>query len=138
MAKSSKRLSSVLGILTALMVLCFSHPLMGQAVNGTLLGTITDASGASVAGAKVLATAAETGAIHESMTNESGNYSFPDLQPGTYAVSAEAKGFKRVTQENIGLLSNSSVRVDLSLPPGNVSETVDCHHGAARTSNGSR
>jgi hypothetical protein len=97
---------------------------MGQAVNGTLLGTVTDTSGAAVAGARVLITAAATGAVHESVTNESGNYSFPDLQPGTYAVSAEAKGFKRVSQQSINLLSNSSTRVDLSLTPGDVSETV--------------
>jgi hypothetical protein len=97
---------------------------MGQAVNGTLLGTITDASGATVTGAKVSATASETGAVHETVSNESGNFSFPDLRPGTYAISAEASGFKRVSQQNIGLLSNSSVRVDLTLTPGNVSETV--------------
>ncbi len=122
--ESRKRAGSCLGILTALIVCLFSHSLMGQAVNGTLLGTITDTSGATVAGAKVSATSTETGAVHESVSNESGNYSFPDLQPGTYAVSAEANGFKRVTQQNIALLSNSSVRVDLSLTPGSVSETV--------------
>ena len=122
--ESRKRAGSCLGILTALIVCLFSHSLMGQAVNGTLLGTITDTSGATVAGRKVSATLTETGAVHESVSNESGNYSFPDLQPGTYAVSAEANGFKRVTQQNIALLSNSSVRVDLSLTPGSVSETV--------------
>ena len=122
--ESRKSVGSFLGILLALISLCFSHSLMGQAVNGTLLGTITDTSGATVAGAKVLATSTATGAVHESVTNESGNYSFPDLQPSTYAVSAEAKGFKRVTQQNIDLLSNSATRVDLSLTPGNVSETV--------------
>jgi hypothetical protein len=124
MLKSSKKAGSFLGILTVLVFFSCSHSLIGQAVNGTVLGTVTDSSGATVAGAKVLATAAETGAVHESVTNESGNYSFPDLQPGTYTVSAEANGFKRVTQENIGLLSNTSTRVDLSLTPGNVSETV--------------
>jgi len=120
----SKSVGPFLGILTAMVIFYCSHPLMSQAVNGTLLGTVTDASGATVSGAKVSATATETGAVHESVTNESGNYSFPDLQPGTYIVKAEATGFKRVTQENIGLLSNTSTRVDLTLTPGNVSETV--------------
>src|SRR6478752_5021925 len=122
--ESRKRVGSCLGILTALIVCLCSHSLMGQAVNGTLLGTITDASGATVTGAKVSATASETGAVHETVSNESGNFSFPDLRPGSYAISAEASGFKRVSQQNIGLLSNSSVRVDLTLTPGNVSETV--------------
>jgi hypothetical protein len=96
----------------------------GQAVNGTLLGTVTDASGATVAGAKVTATATATGMVHQSTTNESGNYTFPDMQPGSYNVTVEASGFKKATQEKIDLESNSSTRVDLSLQTGNVSETV--------------
>ena len=124
MVRSNKRVVPLWGAVIALVIFCYSSSLQGQAVTGTLLGTVTDTSGAAVTGAKVEATAAATGAVHNSATNESGNYSFPDLQPGTYTVSAEATGFKRVTQQNIGLLSNSSVRVDLTLTPGNVSETV--------------
>ena len=114
----------LLGFLFAVLVLGFSPALIGQAVNGTLLGTVTDTTGATVTGAKVTAVAAGTGEVHESVTNESGNYTFPDLQPGTYSISVEAKGFKKDTQENIDLPSNSSTRVDLELQPGNVSETV--------------
>jgi hypothetical protein len=113
-----------LGSAVVLFVLGFSQVLLGQAVSATLLGTVADASGAIVANAKVTATEAATGAIHESVTNESGNYTFPDLQPGPYTVTVEAKGFKKATHENIDLASNSSTRVDLALVPGNVSETV--------------
>lgn len=122
--QTSTRVGRILATLAALVILHLSPFLMAQAVNGTLLGTVTDTSGATVTGAKVQAKSAETGAVHESVTNESGNFSFPNLQPGTYAVSAEANGFKRVTQQSITLLSNSSIRVDLSLTPGSVSETV--------------
>jgi hypothetical protein len=115
---------STIGSVFPLLVLGFSQALLGQAVNATLLGTVTDATGAAVANAKVTATEATTGALHQSATNESGNYTFPDLQPGPYTVTIEAKGFKRVTQENINLLSNSATRVDLTLVPGNVTETV--------------
>ena len=108
----------------ALSVLTFSLPLFGQAVNGTLLGTVTDTSGATVANAKVTATETKTGAIHVSATNESGNYTFPDLQPGIYTVETEARGFKKSAHENIELLSNTSIRVDLSLQAGDVMETV--------------
>ena len=108
----------------ALSVFTFSRPLFGQAVNGTLLGTVTDASGATVANAKVTATETTTGAIHVSATNDSGNYTFPDLQPGIYTVAGEARGFKKLAHENIELLSNTSVRVDLSLQAGDVMETV--------------
>ena len=109
-----------------IVVVLLSMPvgLHAQAVNGTLLGTVTDNTGASLANAKVTATEVGTGAIHESVTNESGNYTFPDLQPGTYSITVEAKGFKKETHQNIDLLSNSSTRVDISTEPGNVSETI--------------
>ena len=62
--------------------------------------------------------------IHESVTNESGNYTFPDMPPGTYSVTAEANGFKKDTHQNIDLPSNSSTRVDVTMVTGSVSETV--------------
>jgi len=118
------RSKSWLGTILVLLTLCIAPAVWGQAVNGTLLGTVIDATGATVTNAKVTATAVATGATHESTTNESGNYTFPDLQPGIYTVSAEAAGFKKLTRENISLLSNSSTRVDLNLQAGNVSETI--------------
>ena len=111
-------------ILLLLSALNLSFVALGQAVNGTLLGTVTDPTGATIAGARVSAVSTGTGAVHEAVTNESGNYSFPDLQPDTYSVSAEASGFKKVTRQNIDLLSNTSLRVDLGMVTGNVSETV--------------
>ena len=117
-------LRPLIGSVFTLFLLAFSHALLGQAVNGTLLGTVTDATGAAVANAKVTATAVATGAIHQSATNDSGNYTFPDLQPGAYSVIVEAAGFKKVTRENINLLSNSAARVDVTLTPGNVSESI--------------
>jgi Carboxypeptidase regulatory-like domain len=107
-----------------LLILGLSPSLFGQAVNATLLGTITDSSGATVAGAKVTATETATGLIHESVTNESGNYTFPDMPPGKYSLTAEAKGFKKDTHQNIDLLSNSSTRVDVDMVTGSVSEEV--------------
>ena len=106
------------------LLLSLPHLSRGQAVNGTLLGTVTDTTGASVSNAKVVATQTATGAVHESLTNESGNYTIPDLQPGPYNVTVEAAGFKKAVQENIVLASNSSTRVDMSLQAGNVTETI--------------
>jgi len=107
-----------------LLLLSLPHSLLSQAVNGTLLGTVTDATGAAVPGAKVTISQTSTGSVHVSTTNESGNYTFPDLQPGTYSVAAEAAGFKKLTRQNIDLLSNTSTRVDLTLETGSVTETV--------------
>ncbi len=113
-----------LGIL-GMLALCVAYQSsFGQAVNGTLLGTVTDASGASVSGAKVTATETSTGLTHQANTNDSGNYTFPDLPPGIYNVTVEATGFKKAAQEKVDLASNSATRIDINMQPGNVSETV--------------
>jgi hypothetical protein len=114
----------LLPLIVITVLLGISLPVHGQAVNGTLLGTVNDSSGATVANSKVTATETGTGAMHQSSTNESGNYTFPDLPPGTYRVTVEASGFKKAAQENINLASNSSIRVDLTLQAGSVAETI--------------
>lgn len=96
----------------------------GQAVSATLLGTITDASGAAVPGVKVTITAPATGATSSAESNSSGNYTFPDLTPGTYSVTGEAQGFKKEVRATVDVTVNSSTRVDLVLQNGSVSETV--------------
>ena len=97
----------------------------GQAVSATLLGVVTDSSGAVIANAKVTITEVGTGVSHTSQANESGNYTFPDLPPGSYTVTIEAAGFKRETRTGVDVIVNSSVRVDAQLQPGNVSESVE-------------
>jgi hypothetical protein len=108
----------------ALLVFGFSQALLGQAVNGTLLGTVTDTTGAAIANAQVTATLTSTGGTSVSETNGSGNYTFPNMQPGIYTIIVDAKGFKKTQQQNINVLSNASPRVDFTMQPGNVSETV--------------
>ncbi len=104
--------------------LLFPIYLFGQAVNGTLLGTVSDPSGAAVPNIKVTATDKATGTVRETTTNASGNYTMPDLTPGTYIVTVAAQGFKMEQRENIDLLSNTSTRVDVDLQTGSVTETV--------------
>ncbi len=96
-----------------------------QAVNGTLVGTVTDSSGATVANAKVALTESNTGVSRNSTTNDSGNYTFSDLPPGTYSIMVELAGFKRVTRPGIDVQANTSPRIDLILQPGNVSESIE-------------
>jgi hypothetical protein len=99
-------------------------PAYGQAVNATLVGTVTDSSGAAVPNAKVTATEVNTGISRTGNTNESGNYSFPTLEPGTYRVSVEQTGFRTAVKEGVALLVNSTVRADLVLQPGAINETI--------------
>ena len=114
----------LIGFAVFSLLMTMSQIAFGQAVNGTLLGTVSDATGAAVANAKVTIKETSTSLSHESVTNGSGNYTFPDLPPGAYTVTVESTGFKKVTQENVQILSNSSVRVDMSMQPGNVTESV--------------
>lgn len=97
---------------------------LAQAVSGTMLGAVTDNTGAAVSNAKVTITAVDTGQVQQFTTNDSGNYLVPGLQPGNYTVTVEAQGFKRETHEHINLLSNSSTRVDAELATGAVTEQV--------------
>ena len=96
----------------------------GQAVSGSLLGTVSDSTGASVANAKVLATNVATSTVYETVTNECGNFTIPNLPPGRYTVGVVAQGFKKETHQNIDVLINSSTRVDFDVAPGSVSEEV--------------
>lgn len=96
-----------------------------QTVNATMLGTVTDASGAVVPGAKVTITETQTDVAHAVTTNESGNYLVPNLPPGMYAVAVEATGFKKETRKNITLLVDTNTRVDVQLTPGSITETVE-------------
>jgi hypothetical protein len=96
----------------------------GQAVNGTLLGTITDSTGAVVRGAQITATESNTGVSRVTKTASSGNYVFSDLAPGTYVVAVENAGFKKAQRTDVDVLVNTTVRVDMTLEIGNVAETV--------------
>ena len=95
-----------------------------QAVTGTLLGNVTDSSGAAVPGATVTATEVQTNISRTAVTNESGYYLFASLQNGTYTVSAELEGFKRVQRQNVKVDVNTTVRVDLPLEVGQMTESV--------------
>ena len=113
-----------LTVLLGTILLGFSTPVVGQAVNATLLGTVTDSSGAAVANVRVSITETNTGIGRTSQTNDSGNYVFPDLPPGTYRVTAEQPGFKRASRAGVDVIVNTTGRVDLVLQPGSTSETI--------------
>lgn len=122
----SRQLRALAALLfTACVVWISAVPVFGQAVNGTLLGTLTDSSGAVVANAKVTTTEQSTRVSRVTQSNASGNYVFPDMPPGTYSVVAEATGFKKETRADLRLDVNSTVRADLTMQPGAVTEVVE-------------
>ena len=95
-----------------------------QAVTGTLLGNITDSSGGAVPGATVTATDVDKNISRTVVSNEAGYYIFSSLLNGTYTVDAELQGFKKVARQNVKVDVNTTVRVDLSLPVGQMTEEV--------------
>src|SRR5882672_8619568 len=86
-----------------------------QAVSGTLLGNITDPSGAAVPGTTVSATEVETSVSRTTVSNESGHYIFSSLVNGRYTVTAELQGFKKVVRQNVKVDVNTTIRVDMAL-----------------------
>jgi outer membrane receptor protein involved in Fe transport len=99
-------------------------PLFAQTYTGRILGTVTDQTGAALAGADVVITDVERGVTRSLTTDQAGEYVAPNLAPGIYRVHAAAKGFKSVERPNIQLEVAKDVRIDLALQPGQVSETV--------------
>src|SRR6266436_6018647 len=116
------RLSMTIGLALVLFVFC--GRLAGQAVNATLLGTVSDSSGAVVIGARVTITEMNTGFRRSVATNESGNYEFAHLPPGHYEVMVDHEGFRRAVRGGVDVVVNSDVRVDLALQPGATTETA--------------
>ena len=95
-----------------------------QAVTGTLLGNITDSSGAAVPGATVTAIETQTNINRTTVSNETGHYIFSSLKNGTYTVEAEVQGFRKVIRQNVRVDVNTTMRVDLTLELGQVTEAV--------------
>src|SRR5579871_1246281 len=96
----------------------------GQTTNGRILGTVMDASGAAVSGATVIVTDVQRGTSRALRTDDSGAYVAADLQPGTYKVHVEAKGFKTTERPSVPVEVATDVRADFNLQPGQVTETV--------------
>ncbi|MBI3471842.1 MAG: TonB-dependent receptor [Candidatus Solibacter usitatus] len=99
--------------------------LFGQGNTGSILGAVTDPSGAIVSGGKVSVTNVNTGVKVETITDSVGNYLFNFLSPGPYKVEAEVAGFKKFLRENINLEIARQLRIDIPLETGQVTETVN-------------
>lgn len=113
-----------LGLFAALAML-ISTPLFAQRDMGTVLGTITDASGAVIPGATVSISEDATGIENVVESNSSGNYIRPLLKPGTYTIAVEAAGFKTAIQTGVIITSASRVQANFVLEVGAVTETIE-------------
>jgi hypothetical protein len=112
-------------LFAGVMLLAFHGSLYAQAVTGSILGTVTDATGGVVANAKVVITDTGTGAVRSQTVNASGNYTFADLPQGTYSVAVEAAGFRRELRSGVPVAVNTSSRVDVQLHPGDITQQIE-------------
>ncbi|HEU5231922.1 MAG TPA: TonB-dependent receptor [Terriglobales bacterium] len=96
----------------------------GQAVYGSIFGTVTDPSGAVIPNAKVTVTDVRKGTSDVFTTNESGNYSATHLIPDIYTVKIEAQGFTTAQSDNIQVSADTGAHFDASLKTGAQTETV--------------
>ncbi|MBM3736712.1 MAG: TonB-dependent receptor [Acidobacteria bacterium] len=106
-------------------LLLATAPLVAQIGGGSLIGYVTDPTGAAVAGAQVRATNQATSVPVETRTNELGYYEFPLLAAAQYRLEAEARGFQKALSAVFELNSGTRPRVDLKLVLGQVSESVE-------------
>jgi Carboxypeptidase regulatory-like domain len=102
------------------------HPGWGQAgTTGTILGTVTDSTGAVIPGATVEITNVATNVITRVTTTATGDYTVPNLIPGNYKVSGQMSGFSKAVVNGIVLVVAQNARVDLHLKTGTASETIE-------------
>jgi hypothetical protein len=106
-------------------VLLAAASLVAQTFRGTILGTVTDAQGAVVAGAKVTAKNVGTGLERTAETGAGGDYDFPELPLGTYTVTVTHAGFRTFITNGVLVDVASERRVDAAMKPGEVSTKVE-------------
>jgi outer membrane receptor protein involved in Fe transport len=110
--------------LAGLAIFLMSLPVFSQGNVGRILGSITDQTGGSIVGATVTVLDVQRGIPRTLTSDQAGEYVAPNLLPGMYTVRAEFKGFKTVERQNIALEVGQDIRVDLSLQPGEQSQTI--------------
>ena len=125
-SRAGLAISKGLSLLCALTVVAclLPRPAAAQAVTGTLLGTVSDTTGAVLPGATVTATNTDTGFNRTVTADASGEYAIPSIPTGTYTVAGELSGFKSIQMSNIRVGVDQRVRIDLRLEVGEMSESI--------------
>ncbi len=124
MQRASRLMLSFLFVLASL-----AH---GQTITGSITGRVVDQQGAAVAGATVTAEEPGKNVTETTKSGDQGDFVFSALQPGTYTVSIEAHGFKKLGRPNIALHANDKLALgNLNLEVGSVTETIEVSAQAA-------
>jgi hypothetical protein len=112
-------------VMVTMVLLSFAAGAFAQAGNAQLGGTVADPSNALIPGVTVTATNVDTNITQTTVSNESGSYNFPVLQPGTYKVSADLPGFRQAVFNDVRLPYAGQVRLNFTLQIGTTATTVE-------------
>jgi len=123
--KKMKSLGLGLVVMALVALLCSVNTAWGQDVTATITGTVTDPSGAALAGVTVTAKETDRGTIWTAQTNEAGIFSLLRIPIGIYELKAEMKGFKTAVRPSLTLDLNQTARVDFKMAMGQVTETIE-------------
>jgi hypothetical protein len=105
-------------------LLAFLFSLSAQEFRGTISGTVTDSSGASVPKANIEVKNVDNGQITTAVSNDTGSYTVPFLLPGSYKLTVTATGFKQAVRQQIELHSGDKTAVDITLEVGAAAESI--------------
>ena len=111
-------------ILLTLFTAAFFLTAVAQTNQGSIAGVVTDPSGAMVANAKITAKEKNTGTIYETVSSSAGAYRFPNVNIGTYDITASASGFKTTNLTGVLVQTATTAALDIALQTGTVTENV--------------
>ncbi len=106
------------------LMLGLTSTVLAQSDRGTIIGTVTDPNGASVAGAKVTVTSLDSGDVRVVQTRDDGTYTVPELKAAPYKITIEAQGFKTATLDKVQVAVQITRRADVKLEVGAIGESV--------------
>ena len=122
--RSFARNRSFLRFTVLLLASVFGFSLSAAGQQATIVGTVTDPSGAAVANVNITVTSLDSGVARSSQTNSAGQYVVPELNIGHYSVKAQATGFKAQEQKDVSLQVGDRARIDFQMAVGEVQETI--------------
>ncbi|MGB6194035.1 MAG: carboxypeptidase-like regulatory domain-containing protein, partial [Terracidiphilus sp.] len=124
MTNASRGAAPARVLLSLLMFLIGTIAVSAQAGRGGVSGLVSDSTGAAIPGATVTAQSRSTGVKLSTVSTAAGLYSFVSLSPGTYDVSASAKGFQTIIQKSVKVDLDEVTALNIALKVGAVSEVV--------------
>src|SRR5215470_9690246 len=122
--KQSPTCRTAAWLLLSFVLLLIPRPGFSQTANGTITGSVNDASEAVIPGVSVEVKNTETNVVFSTVTKETGNYTAPNLPPGSYSITATLPGFKKYDRTGVSLAAAQTIRLDIPLEVGGAGEVI--------------